>query len=41
MANNINDMQAWVYNIFKSCTDTTGPFTIPFIISLQDMDLEV
>ena len=41
MANNMNDMQAWVLNIFKSCTDTTVPYTIPFIISLQDMDLEI
>ena len=37
--NNINDIQ--VFKIFKSYTDTTGPFTIPFITCLQDMDLEV
>ena len=39
MVNNTNDMQ--VFNIFKSYMDATGPFTTPFIISLQDMDLEV
>ena len=37
--NTINDVQ--VFNIFKSCMDTTGPFTIPLITSLQDMNLEV
>ena len=39
MVNNINDMQ--VFNFSKSCVDTTGPFTIPIITNLQDMDLEV
>ena len=39
MVNNINDIQ--VFKIFKSYTDTTGQFTLPFITSLQDMDLEV
>ena len=39
MENNINDVQ--LFNIFKPCKDTTGPFIIPFITWLQDMDLEV
>ena len=39
MVNDINDMQ--VFNTSKSGTDTTGPFTIPFITSFQDIDLKV
>ena len=38
MANNINDMQ--VFNIFKPCMDTTGPFITPFVTCLQDMHME-